>query len=68
MTDQELADRVHDAVKAMNDARDAAIEAGLEVSITSFTGVPPWIAHVWRYVPAVKTDYPPTERGADDRG
>jgi hypothetical protein len=57
MSDQELANQVHNATRALNDAIDAARAAGLRVSVAPFSFGDPLISHVDRFIPAVVTEY-----------
>jgi hypothetical protein len=64
MTDQQLADAVHEATRALSRAFCAARDAGLEVSVDSFFrgDVGNLVAHVSRVIPAKVTHYEPTNR------
>jgi hypothetical protein len=63
VTDQELADAVHEATAVLNKAVDAALAAGLRVSVERFSGGRPLVSIVDRLIPAQVTLYPPS--GAD---
>jgi hypothetical protein len=64
MTDQELADRLYDAVQEVNAARAAALDAGLDASVASFRDGGPFVAHVSRVIPAVRTNLLPSRADA----
>lgn len=62
VTDQQLADRVHRATEELNEAKRAALDAGLEVSVATFSGQPrdDFVAHIQRVIPRVVTTYRPS--------
>ncbi len=62
MTDQELADRVHNATRALRDAWVEAQDAGLDVAVGSFDRGPELRAWVYRVIPATQIEYPPSTR------